>query len=157
MKEKIRAGFVGCGSHATLSIFPSLRFAPIELVAVCDLQADRAEYAARVFGAREIMPSVDELLARDDLDAVFVVGPPTLHTKVSIQAMRAGKHVFSEKPPGETLLYRLYETVRRQLCKSEKFNVGGFLWPSQPDSGALRSLESEHFKGSPYLYECAFN
>jgi len=110
----VRVGFVGCGYHASLNILPSLRFAPIELVAVCDLNRGRAEQAARRFGAKEIVPTADDLAGRKDIDAVFVVGPPSLHTSVAISAMRAGKHVFMEKPPGDNLVQarQIQETAR---------------------------------------------
>ncbi|HPA47437.1 MAG TPA: Gfo/Idh/MocA family oxidoreductase [bacterium] len=116
----LRVGFVGCGYHATLNILPSLRFAPIELVAVCDLNRERAEQAARWFCAKEIVPTADELVRHKDIDAVFVVGPPSLHTSVAISAMRAGKHVFMEKPSGDNLeqARQIQQTAREtgQAC-----------------------------------------
>ena len=50
---RIRAGFIGCGSHSFRNIYPALQFAPVELVATCDLQLEKA----RAF-AREIMEKV---------------------------------------------------------------------------------------------------
>ena len=147
MTALLRVGFVGCGNHATMSIFPSLRFAPIELVAVCDLQADRAEYAARVFGAKEIAPSAETLIARDDLDAVFVVGPPSLHAELAIQAMRAGKHVFTEKPPGETLQAAL--EMQRVSQETGKHCAIGFMKRFASGYAKAKELMSEDFFGRP--------
>ncbi|MFH1742712.1 MAG: Gfo/Idh/MocA family oxidoreductase [bacterium] len=145
--NRLRVGFVGCGSHATLSILPSLRFAPIDLVTVCDLQVDRAEYAARVFGAGDIASSAEELIARDDLDAVFVVGPPKVHTAVAIQAMQAGKHVFSEKPPGETLQAAL--EMQRVSRETGQHCFIAFMKRFSDNYVTAKKLMSEDFFGRP--------
>jgi predicted dehydrogenase len=47
--------------------------------------------------------SVDEVLARDDVDAVYVATPVDLHAPQSVGAARAGKHVFCEKPLARTV------------------------------------------------------
>lgn len=69
-----------------------------DLVAVCDLDADRA---AKVVGARstvDVMTSVDDLLARDDVDAVAIATPARTHAPLALAALDAGKHVLVEKP-----------------------------------------------------------
>ncbi len=69
-----------------------------DLVAVCDLDADRAR---SVIGARstvEVETSLARLLARDDLDAVAVATPARTHAAVASAAIAAGKHVLVEKP-----------------------------------------------------------
>ncbi|MHB1063936.1 MAG: Gfo/Idh/MocA family protein [Georgenia sp.] len=69
-----------------------------DLVAVCDLDTDRAR---RVVGARstvEVMSDTAELLARDDIDAVAVATPAHTHAPIALAALEAGKHVVVEKP-----------------------------------------------------------
>jgi myo-inositol 2-dehydrogenase/D-chiro-inositol 1-dehydrogenase len=100
--DDVAVGVIGCGLHSTTAIMPSLRHARTRLVAVCDLDADRAEAARAQFGAQKAYGSVDALLGRDDLDAVIVVGPPELHVLGAVAALEAGHHVFVEKPPGST-------------------------------------------------------
>ena len=53
--EKIRVGYIGAGRQSSSSIYPSLRYAPIELVASCALTRDQkdAQRVAREYGARE--------------------------------------------------------------------------------------------------------
>jgi myo-inositol 2-dehydrogenase/D-chiro-inositol 1-dehydrogenase len=96
-------GVIGCGLHSTTAILPSLRHAPVRLAAVCDLDVGRAELVRRRFGAESVYGSLDEMLARPDLDAVIVVGPPALHVSAGIAALESGRHVFVEKPPGSSL------------------------------------------------------
>jgi predicted dehydrogenase len=108
--DEVAIAVVGCGLHSTTAILPSLRHAPVRLVAVCDLDIDRAEVARRRFGAESAYGSIGDLLARSDIDAVIVVGPPELHVSAGIAALESERHVFVEKPPGNTIA----EAVRLQ-------------------------------------------
>ena len=69
-----------------------------DLVAVCDLDADRAR---NVVGARstvEVVTSSADLFARDDIDAVAIATPARSHAPLALAALDAGKHVVVEKP-----------------------------------------------------------
>jgi myo-inositol 2-dehydrogenase/D-chiro-inositol 1-dehydrogenase len=101
--DDVAVAVIGCGLHSTTAILPSLRHAGVRLTAVCDLDAERAENARRQFGAQFAYRSTDDLLSRDDLDAIVVVGPPELHVSAGIAALQSGHHVFIEKPPGTSL------------------------------------------------------
>jgi predicted dehydrogenase len=99
----LRVAFVGCGNHAGIAIYPSLRHAPIELVAVCDVVEQKAHAYARRFGAERAYGDYRQMLDREKVDAAFVVGPPDLHREVALEALDRGLHVFMEKPPAEDL------------------------------------------------------
>lgn len=103
MTDRLPISFVGCGSHANIAIYPSLRHAPVELAAVCDLAEDKARATAAAFGARAVYSDYRQMLDREKVDAVFVVGPPELHRQVALEALDRGLHVFMEKPPAEDL------------------------------------------------------
>jgi predicted dehydrogenase len=118
--DEVAVGVVGCGEHSMTSIMPSLRHACIRLVAVCDLDPERAETAQRRFGAEAAYGSVDDMLARSKIDAVVVVGPPDLHVAAGIAALESGRHLFIEKPPANSLadadrLRRAGQIARRQV------------------------------------------
>ena len=49
--EKVRIGFIGCGGFSTGAVYPSLHHAPVDLVAVCDLDEAKAKRNAKWFGA----------------------------------------------------------------------------------------------------------
>ena len=75
-----------------------------DLVAVCDLDAERAR---RVIGARstvEVETSLDRLLARDDIAAVAIATPARTHSPITLAALQAGKHVLVEKPLADSYL-----------------------------------------------------
>jgi predicted dehydrogenase len=72
------------------------------LVAVCDLDAERAR---KVIGARstvEVETSLEALLRRDDIDAVAIATPARTHAPIALAALEAGKHVLVEKPLADT-------------------------------------------------------
>lgn len=103
-EPEIRAGFIGCGSHSFRNIYPTFQFAPVNLVATCDLSLDKAKAFAAKFGARNAYADYHEMLEREELDAVFVVvgydgkGRP-LYPRIAIDCLDAGCHVWMEKPP----------------------------------------------------------
>lgn len=71
--------------------------APAPLVAVADQNADAARSIAAEAGV-EAADSVEDLLARRDIDAIVIAVPSGLHAGVTVEALDAGKHVFLEKP-----------------------------------------------------------
>jgi predicted dehydrogenase len=73
-----------------------------ELVAICDTSPERLEQNRREFGVRGT-DSYADLLRDPDVDVVNICTPSGTHADLSIQALRAGKHVVCEKPPDVTV------------------------------------------------------
>ncbi len=67
-----------------------------EIVAVWDEKPERGEPWAKELGC-DFVSDLDEILAREDVDAVCCCAPTTMHTDVMIRAAKAGKHIFTEK------------------------------------------------------------
>jgi predicted dehydrogenase len=107
-EPRIRAGFIGCGSHACRNLLPAFAFAPVRLIATCDLDAPKAEAAAGRFAAERSYSDYHEMLDREELDAVFVCtsyderGRPR-YPGITIDCLRAGCHVWIEKPPASSV------------------------------------------------------
>ncbi|HEY2819218.1 MAG TPA: Gfo/Idh/MocA family oxidoreductase [Casimicrobiaceae bacterium] len=68
------------------------------LVAACSPLEDELAWAKQTLGVAQAFTDYATMLARPDIDAVFLVTPTTLHAQQIIEALHAGKHVFSEKP-----------------------------------------------------------
>jgi predicted dehydrogenase len=103
MQDTLGIAVIGCGrisrSHlAAVSSQPDLA----RLVAVVDSDSDLAAKAATHYGAQAAMTSIDEALARADVNAVILCLPNHLHAPVAIQAAEAGKHILVEKPMADT-------------------------------------------------------
>lgn len=98
MTDPLRVAVIGAGYWGP-NLARNFRAAPDwDLVAVCDLDAERAR---RVVGPRstvEVVTSTADLLARDDVDAVAVATPAATHVGLVLAALDAGKHVLVEKP-----------------------------------------------------------
>ena len=75
----------------------------VELVAACDINRPRAEAWAKKFGFQEVYGDHKEMLARSDIDAISVCTWNNAHAPITIDALRAGKHVLCEKPPAMTV------------------------------------------------------
>ncbi|TRW43579.1 Gfo/Idh/MocA family protein [Georgenia yuyongxinii] len=94
----LRAAVIGAGYWGP-NLARNFRTSPDwDLVAVCDLDADRAR---KVVGARssvDVMTSVPDVLTRDDIDAVAIATPARTHAAIALAALEAGKHVLVEKP-----------------------------------------------------------
>ncbi|MEH7480975.1 Gfo/Idh/MocA family oxidoreductase [Neobacillus drentensis] len=96
--SKLKVGVIGCGSIAKFRHLPEYKLnKTVEIVAVCDLVAERAEKMAEEYGAKAFT-DYKEVLKLDDIDAISVCLPNYLHAPVSIDALKAGKHVLCEKP-----------------------------------------------------------
>lgn len=67
-----------------------------EITCVWDEKPERGAEWARRLGV-DFVADIDELLAREDIDAVCCCTPTTMHTEVLIKAAKAGKHIFTEK------------------------------------------------------------
>lgn len=98
MKEKIRLGVIGSGDFAHYHLEGIKRIHNAEAVAVCDTNLEKAKAVAEKFRIESVYSDYNELLARDDIDAVTLPLPDQVHKEVAVAALRAGKHVLCEKP-----------------------------------------------------------
>jgi predicted dehydrogenase len=101
--DKVRIGFVGCGTHSTHSLYPMIKYARAQLVSVCDQDLGLAKRNMEIFGGQSSFAFVDELLDHGGIDAVMVVGPAELHYQAGMKALRRGLPTFVEKPTAPDL------------------------------------------------------
>ena len=99
-EKKLNVGFVGVGSHAYRNILPTMTFLPVSLVAVCDIDLQRAKLTASQYGARTYYDDAKKMYDNEDLDAVFLCTPPRTFLDLTCDAFNAGLNVWLEKPPG---------------------------------------------------------
>jgi len=94
----VGAGLWGSFHCKTLNALPNA-----ELAAVCDLDPKRAKAMQKEFGAAEAYTDYRELIADPNVEAVTVATPDFAHGDIVLAALKAGKHVLSEKPLATTL------------------------------------------------------
>ncbi|WP_432164067.1 Gfo/Idh/MocA family protein [Streptomyces tendae] len=97
--KPLRTGLVGAGKISAAYLSTLGRLPAVDLTAVTDLDRRRAEAVAERYGGRvAVEDSVADLVTREDIDAVLNLTVPAAHGDVALQALRAGKHVYGEKP-----------------------------------------------------------
>lgn len=120
--DPVRFGIIGVGNigarHLQRRLLPfERRDGIVKVVAASDIY-DRAKLRAKEMiglGDRDVHHRYEDLLARDDVDAVLIATPDHWHAKMAIDAMEAGKDVYLEKPISRTIeeARRIAETVER--------------------------------------------
>ena len=103
-----------------------LHKAKADLVAMADLDSNRLEAANRILceGKAATFADYRKLLDRKDIDAVCIATPDHWHTKVCLDALAAGKHVFCEKPLTLTQKESQVLRAKAQECSKQTFAVG---------------------------------
>ena len=95
----VRWGILGCAKIAERHVIPALQLAQSCVVtAIASRDPARAEATAERLGIPVALGSYEDLLARDDVDAVYIPLPNHMHVPWSIRALVQGKHVLCEKP-----------------------------------------------------------
>ncbi|MEU8571112.1 Gfo/Idh/MocA family oxidoreductase [Streptomyces pathocidini] len=97
----IGLGLVGCGAFGAYVLDAVACLPGLRIAAVADPDPVRARSLAAAH-ATDACGSLDELLARPDVQAVALATPPATHARMAVTALRAGRHVFCEKPLATT-------------------------------------------------------
>jgi predicted dehydrogenase len=141
MKRPLRVALVGCGVIARAYALGAAAFDTFELVACSDLEPERATAFSMAHDLR--CAPLDELLADPEVDAILNLTPAAAHAAIVRAGLRAGKHVYTEKPLAtsvddarllvteasarglrlgcapDTFLGSAYETGRRVIARGE--------------------------------------
>lgn len=146
--EKIRIGIVGAGNIAANAHMPAYAVCDkAEVVAVADLNLERAQSFAKRFGIPNAYASVEDMLAAEQLDAVDVCTWNNGHAPVTIAAAKAGKHILCEKPFADSLEHALEAKaaveeagVRFLLGVPSRFNPQNALVREMTDKGEFGEI-----------------
>ncbi len=97
--DNVQIAIIGLGGMGTGDVESSLKVGGAKLVAAADVYDGRLTHAKERFG-NDVFTTrhYEEVLARPDVDAVIIATPDHWHSKISIDAMNAGKDVYCEKP-----------------------------------------------------------
>lgn len=118
MNEKIGIGVIGVGLWGEMHVMHYSNIPSAKLIAVSDRTEDRAEYIARKYKVGAYYSDYKKLLDNPEIEAVSVVYPDFLHRDVVIDAAKAGKHVYVEKPMATTV-----EDAEAMLAAARKSGI----------------------------------
>ena len=94
----VTAGVIGAGSFSTLVLLPALARTPARLRTVASAAGVSASHAAAKFGFEQAESDYHAILADPEINTVFIATRHNTHARMVVEALRAGKHVFVEKP-----------------------------------------------------------
>jgi inositol 2-dehydrogenase len=142
---RLRIGLIGAGRMGQVFAHHLAYSVPeADLVAVSDIDHALAQETAARFGVQAYYSNSNDMLARQDIDAVVIATPTHTHPEVIIAAAQAGKHIFSEKPLALTL--EACETantaveaagVKLQLGFMRRYDPGYVMAKKQIDAGVI--------------------
>lgn len=97
--DTIRLGVIGYGVQGHFDLDTALKVPGVELAGICDLYTGRLENAKEKFGNQLYTTrNYKELLDRKDIDAVIIATHDVWHSRITLDALAKGKHVYCEKP-----------------------------------------------------------
>jgi predicted dehydrogenase len=100
--DKLTIGLVGCGAVAETHLNNLKNIPHYTVKTLADISSEQAKLRADEFGVANRTTDYHEILVDDEIDAVFVLTPPSMHAQITIESFKAGKHVFCEKPLART-------------------------------------------------------
>jgi len=145
----VSIGVIGCGAIARSHV-PAYQANQdkIKVVAVSDVMKERAKELGKILGA-EGYTDYSEILKRNDVDAVHILLPHSIHYEATVRAAEAGKHVLCIKPIATTL-----EDARQMIEASKKYNVKLMIeenWRLVPEIIHTKKLVDEGSIGEIFL------
>jgi predicted dehydrogenase len=118
--KTVKVGVIGCGAISGAYLGMAKNFPLVEIVAVADLDFQRAKAAAEKYSIPRAL-EVDELIKSDEIEIVLNLTIPKAHVPVALQTLEAGKHAFCEKPLG---IDRAEGKKVIDLAKKKNLHVG---------------------------------
>ncbi len=97
-RKQTKIGIVGCGMISDVYFQAAQTFNILEVVACSDRLPERAQAKTELYNVPSM--TVEELLARPEIEIVLNLTPPKAHLEITLEILKAGKHVYSEKPFG---------------------------------------------------------
>jgi predicted dehydrogenase len=152
MAAQLKAGIVGCGGIANGKHMPSLKkISEVSMVAFCDIVEERAEKAAKEYGAENAKVYTDykELIADKTIDVVYVLTPNREHSFITIDALNAGKHVMCEKPMAKTS--KEAKEMVEAAKKNKKLLTIGYQNRQNPENQYLKGVVTRGDLGDIYF------
>jgi predicted dehydrogenase len=134
-KKTVRLAILGTGRMADFQAERFREISDCEIVAAVDVDRVRAEAFCKKHGIATAYTSVEEIHAREDIDAVTNVTPDAFHAPLSIKCLQAGKHVMCEKP-----LALSYSDARRMVGVARKTGLINMINLSYRDWSCIQAV-----------------
>jgi predicted dehydrogenase len=101
--KHFRVGFIGMGRQGRSNLRAAMRSGSVDVVAICDVYEPNLKLAQEMAPQARVYRDFRELLAAKDIDAVCIATPDHWHAYMTVEACKAGKDVYIEKPISVTV------------------------------------------------------
>lgn len=127
MNNKVRIGIVGLGAIARNTHIPALRLIKdVEIVSGAERNSERRKRVEQLFGLSKTYDNYEEMYKANNLDAVYICLPNSLHFDATIKALNNGLHVLCEKPVG--ISSKEVEEMLNVAKKNNLIFMSGYKW-----------------------------
>jgi len=148
MNSKIRVGVIGAGYWGPNLVRNFIEVDGSELIYVCDLSKARREYINSQWPDIKTAADYHELLRDKSVDAIVIATPVETHFDIAMNALKAGKHVFIEKP----MTYSdVDDSKLLDIAEQLNLRIGtGHIYIYHPAVNKIKELLREQKIGKPY-------
>ncbi len=151
---KIRIGMVGLGSMSYSLVEAIQKCRHMELYAICTRSVENLNAKAALWDVSKTYLNYNDMLNDPNVDAVFIVTPNKFHAPMTIAALKAGKHVFCEKPPAVTSQEAV--EVSKVVAETGKKLMYGFMSRFSPKYQFVKELREKGMFGEIYYVKAGF-
>lgn len=148
--KKLKLGVIGTGRIGKVHIATLVQSVPqAEVVAVADINQESARQVASTFGITSVFTNYMDVLNHPEVEAVAICSPTDTHARYIVDAAKAGKHIFCEKPVDLSL-----EVIKGAIDAVEKAGVKlmvGFNRRFDPNFLKIKQLVTEGKVGDPHI------
>ena len=149
----VRVGMIGYGGYGRFLIESWRRLPDVEIVAIAGTNRERLERTSRDLRIPRYHVGHEALVADPDVDVVVVASPPALHARQAIDAARAGKHLFCEKPLATTTSDG--EAVVQAVREAGVRGVMGYVMRYAPVARQVREVAAAGLLGELHRVDLA--
>ena len=152
--NKYTIAVIGCGRISNNAHFPALSgMDNVRIKYACDLIPEKAEDKVARFGAEQAITDYKTALDDPEVEAVWVLTPNYAHYTVTMDALKAGKHVFCEKPLADTV-EKCKEAEAIIAAHPELTFMLGFMRRYDPGYNQLKKAIDSGKYGLPLMLHC---
>ena len=144
----LKIGLIGAGAIAKAHLNAYAANPHAQVVAIADLNEDLARERAQEFGIAQYFADYRRILEDEQIDAVSIVTPTFTHCNITIEALKAGKHVLCEKPPALTV--KDTELAVKTAQETGKLLMHGFVCRFNQSTEFLKNYIDEGNMGQLY-------
>lgn len=153
--DKTNIGLIGLGGMAQLVHLPILsKFENVELKAVCEINRNRLKTVAEKFHYANQYVDYNEMLDKEDLDAVIIATPTNTHLNIALDCLQKKKDILIEKPISLNMIEA--KEIVSAAKKNKKQVMVGMNLRFRPDAMLLRSIINSGELGDLFYIKCGW-